>query len=80
MQLVNLRRKDAFYQHDGPQWVRNVWPRPESFNWFCKANRDRLVEQGAMHKLGRDWFVDTEVFPTAAERILGVCQGEGAPR
>jgi hypothetical protein len=71
-QLNNLRRKSAYYQHDAPEWVRNVWSRPESFSWFIKNNRETLCSQGALVKLGRDFFVDTTAFPPAAERILGL--------
>jgi hypothetical protein len=71
-QLNNLRRKTTYYQHDAPPWVRNVWNRPESFDWFVKNNRVALCEQGALVKLGRDFFVDTQFFPSAAEHILGL--------
>jgi len=71
-QIVNLRRKAIYYQHDAPAWVRNVWSRPESFAWFIKNNRETLCSQGALVKLGRDYFLDTTTFPNAAERILGL--------
>jgi hypothetical protein len=71
-QIANLRRKTIYYQHDAPDWVRNVWNRPESFDWFVKNNKDALCEQGALVKLGRDFFVDTTAFPNAAGRILGL--------
>lgn len=75
--LQNLRRKPDYYRHDAPAWVRNIWPRPESFNWFIKTNRDTLVSQGAVVRLGRDYFVDAEVFPKAAQAILGVQDSTG---
>jgi hypothetical protein len=75
-QIVNLRRKANYYQHDAPDWVRNVWNRPESFDWFVKNNKDVLCAQGALVKLGRDFFVDTQVFPSAAEHILGLTPAE----
>ena len=71
-QIANLRRKASYYQHDAPDWVRNVWNRPESFDWFVKNNRAVLLENGAVVKLGRDFFVDTQVFPGVAERLLGL--------
>lgn len=71
-QLCNLRRKDAYWPNEGPEWLKHVFQRQESFNWFCKNNRDRLIRDGAMVKLGRDFFIDRETFPTVAERILGV--------
>lgn len=70
--IANLRRKANYYQHDAPDWVRNVWNRPESFDWFIKSNKDALCQKGALVKLGRDFFVDTVTFPGAAERILGL--------
>ncbi len=72
MQLNNLRRKTAFYQHDAPDWVKNLWPRPQSFTWFIKHHRDDLVAQGALIKIGRDYFVDTTKFPDAARKVLGL--------
>ena len=71
-QLSNLRRKAAYYQHDAPDWVRNVWNRPESFDWFVKNNRAVLLENGAVVKLGRDYFINTKVFPKTAESLLGL--------
>ncbi len=71
-QLSALRRKDVFYRSEAPAWVRNIWPRVESFNWFCKNHRDRLIADGAMVKLGRDFFVDVNTFPKVAQRLLGV--------
>jgi hypothetical protein len=80
-QIVNLRRKAIYYQHDAPAWVRNVWERPKSFDWFIKNNREALCEQGALVKLGRDFFVDTTTFPSAAERILGLTPADaGEPQ
>lgn len=72
MKIENLRRKSDYYKNAAPDWVRSVWPRIESLNHFVKANRDSLVASGGIARLGRDWFVDTEQFPAAAKRILGV--------
>ena len=71
-QLDNLRRKRVFYTHDAPPWVRNLWPRPQSFDWFIRHNKHALVQSGALVKLGRDYFVDVSVFPAVAEKVLGV--------
>lgn len=70
--LMNLYRRGDYYTLMAPAWVRNVWPRPESFNWFVKANRAQLVGEGALVRLGRGYFVDAEFFPQVAPRILGV--------
>ena len=76
-QLSNLRRKADFYEHDAPKWARNIWSRPKSFEWFTKTHRKELIAQGAMLKIGRDYFIDVEKFPAAAIRILGlVHEGE----
>ena len=72
MKIENLRRKTDYYQNVAPDWVRSVWPRIQSLNHFLKSNRDDLVAHGGIARLGRDWFVDVEQFPTAAKQILGV--------
>lgn len=75
MQTVNidaLRRKDDYHQHEGPDWVRNIWKRPESLNWFIKANRTKLINAKAIMRLGRDWFINVDLFPKAAQEILGI--------
>lgn len=69
--INNIRRKPDYYLHDAPKWVRNIWPRPESFNWWVKANRKDLMAAGALVRLGRDHFVDAAIFPKVAERLLG---------
>lgn len=75
--LSLVRRKPDYYRNDAPAWVRNVWPRPESFDWFIKNNRTALVSQGAVVRLGRDYFVNAKVFPRVAESLLGVSKGNG---
>jgi len=70
--LSSLRRKSDYYANEAPDWVRNIWTRPEGFDWFIKNNRTQLSEAGAIVRLGRDWFVDVEQFPVAATQILGV--------
>lgn len=72
MNLVNLRRKADYYHSDAPDWVRSIWPRQESFGWFIKNNRQALVDQDAVVRLGRDYFVDKEKFPVVAGSLLGV--------
>lgn len=70
-QLSRLRRKLDYYRHEAPEWVRVVWPRPESFAWFIKHRRADLESRGALLRLGRDHFIDTGSFPAAAGEILG---------
>lgn len=70
--ITNLRRKRDYYLHDGPVWIRTIWAKPESFNWFLKSNRNKLTELGALVRLGRDYFIDVEIFPSTAETILGL--------
>lgn len=72
--LSLVRRKPDYYRNDAPAWVRNVWPRPESFNHFVKSHRAALLDQGAVVRLGRDQFINTESFPRVAETLLGVRQ------
>lgn len=79
--LARIRRKPDYYKNDAPDWVRNVWPRIQSFNWFIKNRRAELLEAGAVVRLGRDYFVDTAIFPKIASRILERAPagaGEGA--
>jgi hypothetical protein len=78
MNLENLRRKHEFLRHDAPAWCRQVWPRPQSLDYFIKANRTPLTQAGALQKVGRDWFVDCQQFPGAAARILGLDNGGAA--
>lgn len=72
LQLSALRRKGDYYKNEAPDWVRVIWKRPESFDWFIKDNRAQLASDGAIVKLGRDWYTNCDLFPTAAKRILGV--------
>lgn len=78
LKLTHIRRKPDYYRNDAPAWVRNVWPRQASFDWFIKHRRAELVNSGAVVRLGRDYFVDTVVFPRVASRILGVEEGDAA--
>ena len=78
MNIESLRRKAEYYEHDAPTWARVIWTRPASFNHFIKFNRDALVEAGAIRRIGRDYFIDSEVFPVVAARILGIAAPEQA--
>ena len=77
MTLNNIRRKADFLQHDAPQWARTLWPRIESLNWFIKANKARLEADGAITKIGREWFVDIGTFPDVARGILNLAPDDG---
>ncbi len=70
--ISDLRRKRDYYLQDAPDWVRTFWTKPESFNWFIKNNRSELTHQGAILRLGRDYFIDLNQFPHAAKNILGL--------
>lgn len=70
--ITHLRRKRDYYLHDGPAWIRTVWPRPESFSWFLKNHRNALAKRGAIVRLGRDYFVNTLLFPDVAVTTLGL--------
>ncbi len=75
MQKINishLRRKRDYYLEDGPDWIRMIWSKPESFNWFLKNNRRTLIEHGAIVRLGRDYFIDALKFPEIAEATLSI--------
>ena len=72
MNLELLARKRDYYAESAPIWVRKIWSRPEAFDHFIKYNRLRLTSEGALVKLGRDYFVASEKFPIVAAQILGV--------
>lgn len=76
MKLESLRRKSAYF-HEGPQWVRNRWPRIQSLSWFIKAHKDELTKKGAIVKLGREWFIDIDAFPDEIVAMSGL-PDEGA--
>ncbi len=76
--LNRLRRKPDYYQHDAPPWVRKIWEKPESFEWFLKNNRQALTESGALIRIGRDYFIDTGLFPDVAARLLGIAETASA--
>lgn len=70
--IGNLRRKQEYYLHEAPHWVRRVWPRQESFDWFLKNYRSTLVALNAIVRLGRDYFINAETFADEAQKILGL--------
>ena len=77
--LGNLRRKLDYYEIDGPEWIRSIWNRQSSFDWFLKCHRKKLVDLGGLHRLGRDYFINQTRFPHAAELILGIAPSEEMP-
>ena len=72
MNLELLVRKRDYYNDAAPLWVRNIWSRKEALDHFIKHNRLRLASAGAVIKIGRDYFVDAEKFPTIARQVIGV--------
>jgi hypothetical protein len=72
MNLELLSRKRTYYEEMAPSWVRKIWSRPQAFDHFIKNNRPELVEQGALIKIGRDYFVVSDRFPAVATEILGL--------
>lgn len=72
MNIATLRRKRDYYKNDAPPWAPNIWRTYGSFDWFIKDNRDALAASGALIKIGRDYFVDCTIFPSAACGILNV--------
>lgn len=71
MNIEALRRKSDWLAHDGHEW-RVVWPRIESLNHFLKTHKTRLAADGAIIKLGREWLISADRFPTVARQILGL--------
>jgi hypothetical protein len=72
MNLELLSRKRIYYGETAPPWVRKIWPRPESFDHFVKYNKTKLAGHGALVKIGRDYFVAADKFPSVATEILGL--------
>jgi hypothetical protein len=68
--LKALCRTSDYYDNHIPDWMRSVWQKPEGFQWFLKNNRRRLVESGALVRLGRDYFVSQESFEGVAFLLL----------
>jgi hypothetical protein len=69
--LERLSRKRDFYTN-APDWVKTFWPTQASFDWYLKSRNKPLTEQGALQRLGRDYFVDAERLALAVENELGV--------
>ena len=65
-----LARKRDFYKNS-PNWVKTFWPTQSSFDWFIKSRTQTLTEQGALMRLGRDYFVDAERLAIAVETEMG---------
>ena len=72
MNLELIWRKRPYYEEAAPTWVRKIWSRPQAFDHFIKKYRLRLTEEGAVIKIGRDYFVVSEKFPAIATEILGL--------
>ena len=70
MDIEALHRSQSWLANDAPAWCRIIWRTPASFNWFLKDNRKALADGQAIVKLGREWFVNSELFPTVAKTIL----------
>jgi hypothetical protein len=72
MNLELIWRKRTYYEEMAPSWVRNIWSRPQAFDHFIRYNRSTLADQGALIKIGRDYFVVSDRFPAVATEILGL--------
>lgn len=70
--ISRLRRQDDFYLNEAPAWMRVIWPRLKSFTWFLKNHRSRLKTEGALIRLGRDYFIEADRFAHVALAILGI--------
>ena len=72
MNLESLTRKRDYYEEAAPLWIRKIWSRPQAFDHFIKYNKVRLTKEGALVKIGRDYFVASEKFPNIVTEILGL--------
>jgi hypothetical protein len=70
IKLERLTRKRDFYTN-APDWVKTFWPTQSSFDWFIKSRNQTLTEQGALLRLGRDYFIDSERLAVSVETELG---------
>jgi len=77
MNLELLSRKRTYYEETAPLWVRKIWSRQQAFDHFIKYNRTKLASEGALVKIGRDYFVVSDKFPVIATEILGLA---GSPK
>lgn len=75
IELSKLRRKQDYYQNEAPDWIRIIWDRKESFDWFLKNNRRKLTKNGAIVRLGRDYFINTSCFAVVTQSIIGLDEG-----
>lgn len=71
VELSKLRRKRDYYESEAPEWIRAIWSRRESFDWFLKNNRHKLTKSGALVRIGRDYFVNSSSFPEIAQSLIG---------
>jgi len=74
MNLELLSRKRTYYEETAPLWVRKIWSRQQAFDHFVKYNRAKLAGEGALVKIGRDYFVVSDKFPVVATEILGLAR------
>jgi hypothetical protein len=74
LNLSALYRKDPYFDVM-PEWLRRVLHHPGAYGWFIRQNKGQLVSEGALIKLGRDYFVDQDRFPVVAEQIIRSRQG-----
>ena len=77
IELSKLRRKQDYYQNEAPDWIRTIWDRKESFDWFLKNNRHKLTKNGAIVRLGRDYFINTSCFAAITQSIIGLDESRG---
>ena len=71
IELSKLRRKQDYYEREAPDWIRTIWDRKESFEWFLKNNRHKLIQNHAIIRIGRDYFIHTGYFDSVAKQIIG---------
>jgi len=70
MDMNNLRRRDAYFEHELPDWAKYYFRDLSGLEWFAKSRRDELLEAGALVRFGRELLIDVSVFPDAAQAIL----------
>jgi hypothetical protein len=77
MDLNQLRRKKDYLEHDAPQWVRVIFPRVRSLDWFIKHRREWLREREAIVLLGKEYFVLLGAFEQAVRDYYNLTDRPG---
>ena len=74
--LLKLVRKNEYLAKTNA--FSNFWADQPALDNFIKSNRDRLVKEGAVVRIGRDLFIHVDQFRNSATKILSEMRREAA--